>query len=75
MNTVRRWSRLPLVLTAKEAAEIIGITPYTMGQHLIRGDIPGQRVGRSWRVSRDALRNYLEGNNNERNEEERRGAV
>ena len=63
MTKVKHWARLPLVLTAKEAAEIVGVTPYTMGQHLIRGDIPAVRIGRSWRVSRDALRDYLENTN------------
>jgi len=61
MTHVRNWSKVKLVLTAREAAEIMGCSPYTMGQYLIKGIVPGVRVGRSWRVSRDALRDFLEG--------------
>ena len=61
MNYVRQWSKLPLVLNAKEAAAIVGVTPYTMGQYLMRGKVPGVRIGGSWKISRDELRSYLEG--------------
>lgn len=61
MNYVRQWSKLPLVMNAKEAAAIVGVTPYTMGKYLTRGKIPGVRIGGSWKISRDELRSYLEG--------------
>ena len=58
---VRNWSQLPLVLSARETAEVMGVTENTALIWLKKGHIPGRKVGRTWCVSRDELRALLTG--------------
>ena len=43
--------RLPVVLTAREAMEILGVGKNTIYRLLDSGALKGFRVGRSWRIS------------------------
>lgn len=49
------------VLTAEETAEILKVNIDTVRRLLRRGDLPGVKVGRHWRVEREVLRQYLRG--------------
>ena len=57
-----RWDKVPVVLTSGEVAVLLDMRePYA--RDLMRdGEIPGaKKVGKSWRVERDTLRRYFEG--------------
>lgn len=50
------------LLTPEEAAEILGISVYTLKDFLRAGKIPGVKIGKLWRVEETALREYVENN-------------
>lgn len=60
MNPMMDWKELPVILTAEEAADLLRIHPNTLKSLLDSGELVGVKVGRAWRVSRDALKTYLE---------------
>lgn len=49
------------VLTVEEVAEILKVNIDTVRRLLRQGELPGVKVGRHWRVEREALRAYLQG--------------
>lgn len=51
----------PQILSCAEAAAIAGLDQRTFAAALERGDAPGVRVGRRWRVPRRLLDLYLAG--------------
>lgn len=51
---------LPLVLTAEEAAQVLGIGRHLVYALLRSGQIRSLRIGRTFRVPRCALEEYLE---------------
>lgn len=56
------WEALPLVLNTFEAAEVMRCHPETVKRLLRRGELKGNKVGgKNWAVSRDALKEYIEG--------------
>lgn len=50
--------RLPVVLTAQEAMDILGVGKNTIYRLLDSGALKGFRVGRSWRITEDSLKTY-----------------
>ena len=59
------------VLNVEQAAEFLGFSPYTVREKAREGEIPGRKVGREWRFSRQVLLRWLE----EGGTSERRGPV
>lgn len=55
----RKEEQLPIVLTPAEAMDILGVGKNTMYRLLNSGELRGVRVGRSWRISLDALSAFL----------------
>lgn len=51
--------RLPVVLTARESMEILGVGKNTIYRLLDSGALKGFRVGRGWRITEDSLRIYI----------------
>lgn len=49
----------PAVLTIEEAAAYLGVAVSTVYRSLQRRDMPGHKVGRHWRFSRQGLENWL----------------
>jgi len=47
------------VLTVNDAAEFLGISPYTVRKQARQGLIPGRKVGKEWRFSRESLVEWL----------------
>lgn len=60
------------LLTSAEVAEILRLNPQIVQRKLQSGEIPGYRIGREWRVSHIALREWLEARSNQN---ARRGSV
>ena len=55
------WEALPLVMDTFEA-EVMQCHPETVKMLLRRGELKGNKVGgKNWRVTRDAVKEYLEG--------------
>src|SRR5688572_748340 len=49
------------VLTLSEAAELLRVGPDELEQLASRDEVPGRRIGSSWRFNRDALMAWLNG--------------
>lgn len=50
-------------LTVPEVAEALQLHPQTVSRWLREGKLPGRKLGGEWRVSKQALERYLEGDN------------
>lgn len=55
------WDELPVVLTASECARLLRLHINTVMEKLNKGELPGKKVGRQWRVEKSRLREYVEG--------------
>ena len=51
--------QVPIALTATEAMDILGVGRNTMYRLLNSGQLRGVRIGRTWRISRDAICSLL----------------
>lgn len=49
------------ILTATQAAELLGLHVSTVRQHAAAGLIPGKQIGRQWRFVSDAIMAYISG--------------
>ena len=47
------------VLNVDEAAELLGVSPWTVREQARVGRLPGRKVGKEWRFSRQALLDWL----------------
>ena len=51
------------VLSVKEAAVIMAVTPAALREYLKQGVIPGKKVGKQWRILRSELMEALKPDN------------
>lgn len=51
--------RIGKLLTPKEAAEILGISPSTLMHWLRQNKLKGVKVGKYWRISEDEIREFI----------------
>ena len=54
-----KQERLPVVLTAAEAMDILGVGKNTMYRLLKSGELPAVRIGRVWRIQMEELSRYF----------------
>ena len=54
-----KQERLPVVLTAAEAMDILGVGKNTMYRLLKSGELPAVRIGRAWRIHLEDVSRYL----------------
>lgn len=54
-----KQERLPVVLTAAEAMDILGVGKNTMYRLLKSGKLPAVRIGRAWRINLENLQAFL----------------
>jgi len=47
------------ILTVAEAAELLKLKPDSVREYLRRGQLPGRKIGREWRLSERALHDWL----------------
>lgn len=59
------------VLTPKEAAEYLSVHVRTIYRLVKKGELPGRKVGGSWRFKKDALDAWLSGRDKLSNDGER----
>lgn len=50
---------LPVVLTAAEAMDILGVGKNTIYRLLKSGELKGFRVGRSWRITFEEIHGFI----------------
>ncbi len=55
----RKQEQLPVVLTAAEAMDVLGVGKNTMYRLLNSGAIKGTRVGHSWRLLLSEIESFL----------------
>lgn len=48
------------VLNVEEAAQLLGVSPWTVREQARQGNLPGRKVGKEWRFSRQGLMIWLE---------------
>lgn len=51
----------PDVLTVGEVAAFMRVSRETIYRLAARGELPGRKIGRIWRFSKDAIQEYVEG--------------
>lgn len=49
------------VLDVQDAADLLGVSVWTVRDAANKGELPARKVGRAWRFSRQALLQWLEG--------------
>ena len=54
-----KQERLPVVLTAAEAMDLLGVGKNTMYRLLKSGELPAVRIGRAWRINLENLQAFL----------------
>lgn len=54
-----KQEQVPVVLTAAETMDILGVGKNTMYRLLNTGKVKGVRIGRSWRISLSDLQNFI----------------
>ena len=56
-------NELPAVMTVAEVATYLRLDPRTVENNLLRpGILPARKIGSRWRITREAVREYLKNN-------------
>ena len=56
------------ILDVKQASEFLKLNPQTVRRMLARGELPGRKLGNTWRLSRRQLVTLVESGEREGNE-------
>lgn len=48
------------ILDVKQASEVLQLNPQTVRRMLARNEIPGKKLGNTWRLSRRQLIDFIE---------------
>lgn len=56
---IYKEERVPVVLTAAEAMDILRVGKNTMYRLLNSGQLPATRIGRVWKIQEESLKNLL----------------
>jgi excisionase family DNA binding protein len=51
------------LMTVKEVAALLRVSPQTLYKMLEQGTIPAVKIGSQWRFDRDQIRDWLKGRN------------
>ena len=52
-------AELPQVLAVEDVAEILDLSLAAVRRLLLRGELPGRKVGKRWRILRSRLEEFL----------------
>ncbi|WP_299039846.1 helix-turn-helix domain-containing protein [uncultured Pseudokineococcus sp.] len=63
------FADLPDRLSVEQLAKVLGIDVQTAYGWLQKGRVPGYKIGRSWVILRDEIRDFLAANSNQRQPE------
>lgn len=59
---ITNWSQVKLVLNLNEIAYVLGVTLVTARKLCRDGEIPAVKLGGEWRIEKNRLIDYLNGN-------------
>jgi len=66
MKPVFDWSSVPVVVDCAWAARVLGVCPETIKRLCQAGTLTATNInGRGWRISKDVLKNFVEGARND----------
>jgi excisionase family DNA binding protein len=57
---VNDWSSYPMLLSTRQAAEVLGVCVAQVRQLLKKDELPQVKVGKRCKISRDSLRRMIE---------------
>jgi hypothetical protein len=60
-QAITSWDDVPLVMDLPFAARIVGQSPEYLKKRAQRGTFPAYREGSQWRVSKETLREHING--------------
>ena len=60
-NVPVNWATVPLVLDVSTAAVLLDTSVSYIRKALEKGDLPGGKIGKEWRIDRDKLREKIGG--------------
>lgn len=56
---ITNWDEVPVIIDIPYVASIIGMTYEYTRRMIMKGEIPAHKVGNSWRINKNELREYL----------------
>lgn len=56
---VTDWSEVPVLVDIPYVAVLFGIHPHTVERKLRAGELKGIKIGREWRITKQALLEYI----------------
>lgn len=54
------WDDVPVIIDLAMLCRLLGISMPTAQKLVNAGDIPAKKVGNAWRVTKDAVKRYVE---------------
>lgn len=45
--------------TIKEAADLLGVSPFTLRRHIKKGNLEAYAIGDGWRIKKDDLEKFV----------------
>lgn len=54
------WEDVPIILDIATAALILGMPYDSVRKHIRDGTIPASKIGKLWRITKEALKAFLE---------------
>lgn len=58
----KNWSSAPAILSMDEACCLLHASEATVIQCLERGDFAGNKVGNKWKIDKESIQRYIQGN-------------
>jgi excisionase family DNA binding protein len=60
-SLVRSWDELPMLLTAQQAADVLQLHVNTIKGWCRESKLPARKLGKGWRIAREALQRFVVG--------------
>ena len=57
---ITQWEDVPVIVDLALVCRILGISLPTAKKLVYNGELPAKKVGSCWRITKDALRQYVE---------------
>lgn len=59
----KKVKEAPIIYTLQETAEILRLSERTIYTYIYENKLKAQKAGHSWRITREAIQDFLNGNN------------
>ena len=64
-RTYTSWDDVPVVMSLTELCVLLGMSYPVLSKKCNNGEIPCRKVNKQWRFDRDAVRDFLKGEQND----------